>query len=107
MSNNNEWKIDYLDEKHEKALRKKYTSDKRLEKRWYDFKSDVTKNPYHHPKPRRIVKLKDVKAFLKGTYRYKKEPIRVVYYPKGETKTVYPLEVAKVTDVSYKKRSSR
>jgi len=106
MSDTGKWKIGYKDEKHKKEIEKEYQSDTQLKKRWKDFETDVTQNPYYHPKRKRIVKLKDTKSFHKGTYRYRKDPIRVVYYPEKKDKIIYPLEVATVTTVSYKKRSS-
>lgn len=106
MSDSGEWKIEYEDEAHEQEIREQYTSDSRLEKLWPSFERDVTTNPYHHHKHKRIVKMKD-SSFQKGTYRYKKEPMRVVYYPEGKEKVIYPLEVAKAEDISYKKRSSK
>lgn len=106
MSSSGEWKIKYQDETHEQEIREQYTSDSRLEKLWPGFERDVTRNPYHHPKARRIAKLKD-SSFPKGTYRYRKDPMRVVYYPEGKVKAIYPLEVAKAEDVSYKRRSKK
>jgi mRNA-degrading endonuclease RelE of RelBE toxin-antitoxin system len=66
----------------------------------------VTSNPYYHTKPKRIVKLKD-STFPKGTYRYRKDPIRVVYYPEGTTKTVFPLTVDTASKIAYKKKSTK
>jgi mRNA-degrading endonuclease RelE of RelBE toxin-antitoxin system len=106
MSDTGKWTIGYLDEKYEKKIEEKYKSNTQLEKKWKDFKRDVTQNPYYHPKPKRIVKLKD-SSYGKGIYRYKNEPIRVVYYPEKSSKIIYPLAVATATDVSYKRRSSR
>lgn len=103
MSDTGKWEIGYQDEKHKIKIEAKYRSNTLLEKRWKDFERDVTPNPYRHP---RIRKLKDT-SFHKGTYRYRKDPIRVVYYPEKSSKTIYPLEVATATDVSYKRRSSR
>jgi mRNA-degrading endonuclease RelE of RelBE toxin-antitoxin system len=76
-----------------------------LVEKWDLFKADVTKNPFYNPKPKRIEKLKGEKTFPPGTYRYKREPLRVVYYPESSTKTVFPLEAATSTQISYKKRT--
>lgn len=105
MSDTGKWKIGYKDEKHKKEIEKEYQSDTQLKKRWKDFEIDVTQSPYYHPKPGRIRKLRDT-SFPEGTWRYSKNPIRVVYYPEKKDKIIYPLEVATVTTVSYKKRSS-
>lgn len=107
MSDTGEWKIGYQDEKHRREIEEEYKADTQLEKRWKNFEIDVTHDPYYHPKHKRIVKLKDTKSFPDGTYRYRNDPIRVVYYPEGTNKIIYPLEVATVTTVSYKKRSRR
>lgn len=104
MSDTGQWRIGYKDQKHKNEIEGEYQSDTLLGKRWEDFERDVTKSPYFHPKPLRIVKLKD-SSFPKGTYRYKKEPIRVIYYPEKTKKIIYPLEVATASTVSYKKRS--
>jgi mRNA-degrading endonuclease RelE of RelBE toxin-antitoxin system len=99
------WSIGYIDEAEFRQIRKQYTSHPMLEKRWKNFVSDVTSNPFFHPKPKRIRKLKGKTQFPSGTYRYKFEPIRVVYYPHKASQTVYPLEVSSGKDASYKRRS--
>jgi mRNA-degrading endonuclease RelE of RelBE toxin-antitoxin system len=73
--------------------------------KWSSFESDVTDNPFYHPKAKRIVKLKGKTSFPPGTYRYRKDPLRVIYFPDKSTQTVYPLEAASATDISYKKRT--
>lgn len=101
------WRIEYQDGKHQKEVEEKYKSDTKLEKRWKDFERDVTHNPYYHPKPKRIEKLKDT-SFGKGKlWRYRNEPIRVVYYPEGREKIIYPISVTNATDAPYKRRSSK
>jgi mRNA-degrading endonuclease RelE of RelBE toxin-antitoxin system len=104
MSDSGEWKIGYEDYKHQEKIEAEYKSDTQLSKRWLDFERDVTANPYRHPKHKRIARLKDSR-FPKGTYRYRNEPIRVVYFPEGKKKIVYPLAVGTATDIPYKKRS--
>jgi mRNA-degrading endonuclease RelE of RelBE toxin-antitoxin system len=79
--------------------------DDALVKKWPSFESDVTDNPFYHPKSKRIVKLKGKTSFPPGTYRYRKDPLRVIYFPDKTTQTVYPLEAASATDISYKKRT--
>lgn len=106
MSNTGNWTIGYRDKRHKSDIEATYRSDTQLESRWKDFERDVTQSPYYHPKPGRIRKLRDT-SFPEGTWRYSKNPIRVVYYPEKSRKIIYPLEVATATDVSYKKRSFR
>ncbi len=105
MSSSTTWTIDYADDEHKEDIKASYSSDPRLKKRWGDFERDVTNNPFRHPKPRRIVKLKDESLYGKGTYRYRNEPIRVVYYPEKKEKIVYPIEVASAENISYKRKS--
>lgn len=99
------WTIGYEDENHKKEILDKATSTAELSKRWDDFERDVTINPYYHSKKGRIEKLKDTS--FKGNFRYRNEPIRVVYYPEGKTKIIYPLDVGTATDIKYKKKSSK
>lgn len=106
MSDTGKWKIGYKDERHRRKIEKEYKSDTQLENRWKDFETDVTQNPFYHPKPKRIEKLRDT-SFPKGTWRYRNEPIRVVYYPEKSNKIVYPLAVGTATDIPYKRRSFR
>jgi len=73
--------------------------------KWDLFKADVTLNPYFNPKQKRIVKLKGEQAFPDGSYRYKREPLRVIYYPDGSSHTIFPLEAATTNQISYKKRT--
>jgi len=80
-------------------------SDSTLARKWPAFVRDVTENPFYHPKHRRIAKLRG-NAYPPGTYRYRKDPLRVIYYPERETNTVYPLEAASGKNISYKKRST-
>ncbi len=75
-----------------------------LVQKWDLYKADVTKNPYHNPKYKRIEKLKG-KSFPPGSHRYKREPLRVIYIPDGSTKVIYTLEAATTTKISYKKRT--
>jgi len=75
-------------------------------KKWNKFKTVVINDPFYHPKPKRIKKLKTT-TYPKGSYRYKDEPLRVVYYPEKSTKTVYPLAVGTSTNIPYKKRSKK
>jgi hypothetical protein len=76
-----------------------------LVEKWNIFKEDVTNNPYFNPKHKRIKKLEGKTAFPPGSYRYKREPLRVVYLPEGETKIIYPLTAGTTTQIPYKKRT--
>jgi mRNA-degrading endonuclease RelE of RelBE toxin-antitoxin system len=95
-----------IDDKSEtsKEVRATARSDPALEENWPSFERDVTSNPFYHPKPKRIAKLE---GYPFTVYRYRKNILRVVYYPDNPSRTVFPLEVAASQDVSYKKRSSR
>ncbi|MBW2708093.1 MAG: hypothetical protein JRD04_02220 [Deltaproteobacteria bacterium] len=73
-------------------------------KKWPKFEADVAGNPFFHPKHRRIAKL-DLPSFPKGSYRYRDDPLRVVYYPNKKDRTVYPLAADTTTNIAYKKRS--
>jgi hypothetical protein len=94
-----------IDEESKTEVFNTIKSDSTLVKKWASFESDVINNPYFHPKYKRIEKLKGKTSFPPGSYRYKKEPLRVVYIPEGTTKIIYPLEAATSTSISYKKRT--
>ena len=97
-----------IDEKTAEKAKDSITSDALALKKWSSFESDVSDNPFYHPKPKRIRKLKvSSSSYPSGTYRYKKEPLRVVYYPDKVKRVVFPLEAGTATDISYKKRSSK
>jgi|SRR3972149_9470356 len=98
----NKW---IIDEEYKTEVYNTIKGDSILVKKWTSFEKDVTNNPYFHPKPKRIEKLKGKTSFPPGSYRYKKEPLRVVYIPEGSTRMIYPLEAATATSISYKKRT--
>jgi mRNA-degrading endonuclease RelE of RelBE toxin-antitoxin system len=85
---------------------KKTLSDPQAQKKWPKYEATVSENPFHHPKHKRIEKLKGT-AFPPGSYRYSDNPLRVVYYPNKETETVYTLSAGTATDIAYKKRSKK
>ena len=90
------------------AKRTKATiSDPLAEKKWPKFDASMAENPFYHPKPRRIAKLEKGTSFPPGTYRYRDDPLRVVYFPNKETHIVYPLAAGTATDIPYKKKSSK
>ena len=107
MDTKTEWTIRFIDERSKKKIQKVCQSSTLMEKKWEAFKNDVSSNPYFHPKRNRIKKLKTKSSFPENTWRYRNDPIRVAYFPKGETKTVYPLEVASATTASYKVKSKK
>lgn len=106
MSSSGAWRIVYYSKRHEKEIKAQYTSDTRLEKKWHYFVRDVTKKPYYHPVPKRIVKIKG-KSYPLGTWRYRHGIMRVIYHFEGQDKKIFPLEVATATKISYKIKSSR
>lgn len=82
-------------------------SDPFAAKKWPKFEVSMAENPFYHPKHRRIAKLEKGSAFPPGTYRYRDDPLRVVYYPNKETHIVYPLAAGTATDIPYKKKSKK
>ena len=82
-------------------------SDTLAFKKWPKFENAVTEDPFYHPKPKRIKKLKTGTSFPPGTYRYKDEPLRVVYYPNKKDHIVYPLAAGTATNIPYKKKSQK
>ena len=104
-SSTTKWTIEFPDERTEKRIKKLIDSSEIFSNKYEAFERDVTENPYHHPKHRRIKKLSGEKDYPVGSYRYRNDPIRVVYFPHGESRTVFPLEAATVTTVGYKRRS--
>jgi len=95
-----------IDKEYAEKAKSSISGDPQMMKKWISFEKDVTSNPFYHPKHKRIMKVK-TPAFSPGTYRYKKDPLRVVYFPQKEKKVIYPLEAGTATDISYKKRSKR
>ena len=73
-------------------------------KKWDKYEADVTADPFFHPKPRRISKIAGT-SFPEGSYRYRDDPLRVVYFPNRTSKTVVTLSAGSATDIKYKKRS--
>jgi len=97
----NKWIIDKeFAEKVQTSLKKHQDALKK----WPKFEADVSDNPFYHPKPLRIEKLRGT-AFPIGSFRYRDDPLRVVYYPNRKDHIVYPLDANTTTNISYKKRS--
>ena len=108
MSNSEkDWEVKYLNDSYEKKIEKKIKllskSGETIIKKWKKFEADVTDNPYQNDTFKRIVKLRPGSGFP-DAYRYRNDPLRVVYLPKGEEKVIYPLAVGTTTDIPYKKR---
>lgn len=82
-------------------------SDPLALKKWPKFETTVSENPFYHPKAKRIKKLERGTSFPSGSYRFKDEPLRVVYYPEKKARIVYPLDAGTSTDISYKKKSKK
>ena len=82
-------------------------TDPEASKKWPKFESSVSADPFFHPKHRRIAKLKKGTAFPQGTYRFRDDPLRVVYYPNKESRIVYPLAAGTASDIAYKKKSKK
>ncbi|MCX5884594.1 MAG: hypothetical protein NT096_01545 [Proteobacteria bacterium] len=104
MLNNTGWKIDFFDEETKTEYNTYFETYPKQKHVKISFEKDVTKNPFFHSTPRRIVSLK---GKLKGKYRYGKSETRIIYEPDQVSKTVFPLETAKITDVSYKRKSKK
>ena len=72
----------------------------------YDYERDVTSSPFYHPAKGRIVKLQpEIRRYPKGSYRWKKSDLRIVYLPEKKEHIIYTLEANTVGDIGYKKRS--
>jgi len=95
-----------LDEDTAKTVKADIVDNPHALKKWDKFKTVVVENPFYHAKHKRIKKLK-ISSYPKGTYRYKDEPLRVVYYPEKKKKIVYPLAAGTATNIDYKKRSKK
>ena len=95
-----------IDAEYAETAKTDIAGDEKALKKWPKFESAVTDNPFYHPKPKRIEKLKAT-AYPDGTWRYKDEPLRVVYYPDKKSRIVYPLAAGTATDIPYKIRSKK
>lgn len=95
-----------IDKDSEQKAKSSISEEVAALKKWGKFQTAVATNPFFHPKHKRIVKFKTT-TYPPETYRYKDEPLRVVYYPDKKSKIVYPLEAGTSTKMSYKRRSSR
>jgi len=94
-----------LDEETAEEERSSLT-DPLASKKWPKYESAVTSDPFYHPKPKRIEKLSGT-SYPEGTYRFRDDPLRVVYYPDKTTNTVFTLGAGTSTDIKYKRRSHK
>lgn len=76
-------------------------------KKWPKYKASVTENPFWNHKHRRIRKLKYKSSYPEGSYRYRDDPLRVIYIPAKSSKIIYTLAAGTASDVGYKKRSRK
>lgn len=97
------WKID----EKSSAATKADLVDPLAAKKWPSFEANVADNPFFHPKAKRIKKLEKGTSFPDGTYRYRNDPLRVVYYPDKDDRTVYPLAAGSASNIAYKKKSKK
>jgi len=104
MSDSTKWEIRFPDEETKTEYNTYFQSYPNQQHVRVSFENDVTENPFYHHTPRRIVHLS---GRLKGKYRYAKSKTRIIYEPDQASKTVYPLETATISDVSYKRRSKK
>lgn len=82
-------------------------SDESALKKWPSFEADVAENPFYNATPKRIAKLKRGSGYPDKTYRYRKDPLRVIYIPNRDNNVVYPIEAASASSASYKRRSKK
>ena len=104
MPNSTQWQIDFSDTEIKTEYDTYFEKYPKQHHVKLSFERDVTENPFFHPTPRRIVPLK---GELKGKFRYGKSKTRITYEIDKPSHTVYPLETAKITETSYKKRSKK
>lgn len=97
------WKIEYHSSKIVKEFNIYFLTYPKQQHCKVSFEKDITTNPYYHPQPKRISKLKQFNEI----YRWRKSDTRITYKPHGESKTVFPLEIGTAGNISYKKRSKR
>jgi len=98
-----EWKLDA----ESAASAKGDLTDPLAIKKWPKYETSVTQNPFFHIKPKRVKKLASGSSFPEGSYRFRDDPLRVVYYPDKPSRTVITLSAGTASDVSYKKRSTK
>ncbi|MBE3086866.1 MAG: hypothetical protein IMZ64_11695 [Bacteroidetes bacterium] len=71
----------------------------------HEFATDVTTNPFRHPKRKKIVKIqREIASYPDGCYRWSKSNLRVVYFPNTDDHTINPLDADIAPDIRYKKR---
>ncbi len=98
-----EWR---MDEETAEEAKKSISQYKNALKKWKKYEAAVTQDPFFHPKHRRIKKLK-IPSYPEGTWRYRDDPLRAVYWPDKKAQTVYTLEAGTVSTAGYKKKSRK
>lgn len=69
-----------------------------------NYETDVTKNPFYHPAKNRIAKLRKPKPhYPKGSHRWRKSSLRIIYLPEKEDHTISTLDAGTASSVGYKK----
>ena len=70
----------------------------------FEYETDVTKDPYHHPLGR-ITKLRNpAHRYPSGSHRWKKSDLRIVYFPDKTDQTISTLDADTAGNIDYKKR---
>jgi mRNA-degrading endonuclease RelE of RelBE toxin-antitoxin system len=71
-----------------------------------EFETDVTTDPFRHSVRKRIAPIPlEIKRYPKGSHRWRKSNLRIVYYPDKDDHTIYPLDAGTAGNIGYKKRS--
>ena len=68
-----------------------------------EFESDVTENPYYHPRGR-IKKLAPQDRYPKESYRWKKSDLRIVYAVEEPTRMIFPLDINVAGSIGYRRK---
>lgn len=100
------WSVVFISSRVEKKIKKFCAKNKVYKRRWETFKKVIVVSPYHNSVPKTIAKLKS-KEPQSNRYRYRNDPVRIIYFVVDSTKQVFPIEINRADDVSYKKRSKR
>lgn len=95
-----------IDEESENEAKEKIRDKQDALKKWESYVRDVSNNPFYSSTLYKIKKLKG-SSYPEGTYRYRKDPLRVIYFPEKSSQTVYTLDAATADSASYKIRSKK
>lgn len=70
-----------------------------------EYETNVTDNPFYHPAKNRITKIRKPKPhYPKGSHRWKKSDLRIIYLPDKEDHTIYTLDAGTASSIPYKKK---